>query len=125
MLLFPISVFPPVSAVVEDGFAAGALALAEERDLVADSELYVFANVLVGLCEGLQIHVVPDAVFDSEADVVPVFLASRSVGFVEKRQLMVMTIFCVIHLVVVAGKGCTGIFPIQPLRSRHRTGAHC
>ena len=83
MPLFPTSVFPPVSAVVEDGFAAGALAFAQERDLIADAEFDVFANVLVGLCEGLQIHVVPDAVLDSEADVVPVFLTSRSVGFVE------------------------------------------
>jgi hypothetical protein len=55
------------------------LALAKERDLIADTELDVLTDVKVSLGEGLEIEVVPDTILQTETDVVPSFLASRSV----------------------------------------------
>ena len=38
------------------------LVLAQERNLIADAELYVLGNVTVGLGEGLKIKIIPDTV---------------------------------------------------------------
>lgn len=57
-------VFPPVLAVVEDGtFAFLAILFLEKRDLVADSEFYIFSDMTVGLGKSLKIHIVPYTVF--------------------------------------------------------------
>lgn len=57
-------VFPPVSSMMEDPASIlRPLILTQERDLVADSEFYVFRDMTVGLGKSLKIHIVPDTVF--------------------------------------------------------------
>ncbi len=59
-----LEVFPPVLAIVEDGaFAFFAILLLEKRDLVADSELYVFSDMTMGLGKRLNIEIIPDTIF--------------------------------------------------------------
>ena len=80
-------VFPPVLAVVEDGaFAFLAILFLEKRDLVADSEFYVFSDMTMGLGKSLKIHIVPDTVFQAEADIMTGLLTARTVSLVKQRK---------------------------------------
>ena len=65
--------------MMENLFAIYPLAFAKERDLIADTELYVLTDMEVSLGKSLKIHIVPHPVLQTEADVIPSLLASRSV----------------------------------------------
>ena len=62
------------------------LILTQERDLVADSEFYIFRDMTVGLGKSLKIHIVPDTVFQTEADIMTGLLAARTVSLVKQRK---------------------------------------
>ena len=62
------------------------LILTQERDLVADSEFYVFSDMTVGLGKSLKIHIVPDTVFQAEADIMTGLLTARTVSLVKQRK---------------------------------------
>ena len=80
------------------------LVLAQERNLIADTEFNVLGNMTVGLGEGLKIKIIPDTVLYAETDVVTCLLTAGSLCPVEERQPVVMTEVLVITCVIVTGR---------------------
>ena len=86
---------------MEDATVALALALLEERYLVAQAKLYVLGNVEVSLAGSMQIEVVPYASLHTEADVVESLVSTRTIILVEQGTRTV-TIDGVIIIIVMA-----------------------
>ena len=77
---------------MEDGaFAFFTILLLEKRDLVADSELYVFSDMTMGLGKRLNIEIIPDTIFYTKTDIVTGLLTAGSFGLVEKRESVIMS----------------------------------
>ena len=75
---------PPVLGVMEDTTVTLAIALLEERYLIANTELYVLADVEVSLGRGLQVKIVPHTILHTEADVVEgLFTTSTTYSLIE------------------------------------------
>ena len=62
------------------------LILTQERDLVADSEFYVFSDMTMGLGKRLNVHIVPDTVFQTEPYIMEGLLTARTVSLVKQRK---------------------------------------
>ena len=56
-----------------------AIAFAKEWDLVANAELYVLTDVKVSLGKSLKIQIVPDAILQTKANIIPPLLCSRTI----------------------------------------------
>ena len=67
------------------------LILTQERDLVADSEFYVFSDMTMGLGKRLNIEIIPDTIFYTKTDVMTGFLTAGSFGLVEERKSVIMS----------------------------------
>ena len=82
-------------------FAALAIALLEEGNLIAYTKLYILSNVEVGFAGCMQIEVVPYAGLHTEADVVESLVSTRTIILVEQGTRTV-TIDGVIIIIVMA-----------------------
>ena len=86
---------------MEDGaFAFFAVLLLQERDLVADAELYVFCDMQVSLGACLEVDVIPHTAPHSEADIVERFIAACSIVLVEERTLAI-AIYRMVAIVIM------------------------
>ena len=78
------------------------LAFAKERYLVADAELDVLTDVQVCLGKRLQIEIVPDTVLQTESDVVPSLLASRTIRLIKQRKPVIVAVSDVVVIEIMA-----------------------
>ena len=82
-------ILPPAFLIVEDNIiAVSAVGLLQERDLIACTELDIFADVHVSLRTRLEIYVIPDTASESETYIVACLLGSgSSFCFINQRAL--------------------------------------
>ena len=100
---------------MEDTTVTLAIALLEERYLVAYTKLYILADVEVGLSTGLQIKVIPHTVLHTEADVVEGLIGTCPFIVIEQGAFAV-TIDGVIAIIVVARRVVEIYTPIYDSR---------